>query len=186
MRIGISAGHSRRCDDWREWSRCKEVCDVAFNMLKACGHEVVAPYTATYERFESVALTNKQSLFNRSNVDLAIELHLARNKGPAVYYWDDPDKDMSSDGSRRWAEAVARGLDFLPWEHGGAIGSGSSNRNDLHFLEMVTAPAIVVEPASDDIEEQADWISSEDFVFDYALLVVKAVLAEELRERMVA
>ena len=93
MRIGIASGHSRNTNITQrrfEWERCSEAEIVLVQLLTAVGPDVVQPTDELYDIENNPALQAKIRLFNDSQVDFALELHLNGGGGDysAAIYWD--------------------------------------------------------------------------------------------------
>ena len=190
MRIGIAAGHSKNATDSQvyEWGRCILAVEILTEQLRLAGHQVIRPAAPTYERHNDVALRNKTDLFNRSNLDLAIELHLNAGGGnySCVLYWDDPVKRTHSPAGKRWAEAISASHDMLPWRNMGAKSKSEMGRNKLWFLDRTSCPAIITEPAFKDYDQHRAWMDSEEFPHDYASMITHAVVKDQMAKRLAA
>ena len=190
MRIGIAAGHSKNATDSQiyEWGRCILAVEILKEQLRLAGHAVISPAAPTYERHNDVALHNKTDLFNRSDLDLAIEMHLNAGGGnySCVLYWDAPAKGYHSVGGKKWADRISEGHDFLQLRNLGAKSKTEMGRNKLWFLDRTSCPAIITEPAFKDYDQHRAWMDSEEFPHDYASMIAHSIIKEQMADRLAA
>ena len=175
MKIGVAAGHSRNTDipqRFFEWERCAEAETVLVQLLTASGHDVARRTCELYDLENDPALQAKIQLFNEADVDVAVELHLNGGGGDysTAIYWDHNGGGHSRAGKRIAEDITEQFRVGLPWQTIGARPQSYFHRS-LAFLNYSRMPAVIIEPAFKDNDEQRTWASSKAGPVQYAALV---------------
>ena len=184
MKIGLASGHSRNTDIPQrlfEWERCAVAETPLFQLLAAAGHDVVQLHNQTYDLENDPALKSKIRLFNVAEVDMAFELHLNAGGGDysTAIYWDH-DGAFSGAGKQIAEDLCAQFQAGLPWRTIGAQPQSYFHRS-LAFLNDTYMPAVIVEPAFKDNDEQRSWAASQAGPVQYAALVFAGIQRYAMR-----
>ena len=184
MKIGIASGHSCNTNNPQrlfECKRCAEAEIVLVQLLGAAGHDVVQPAGELYDLENDPALQAKIQLFNETDVDVALELHLNGGGGDysTAIYWDNEGRESSS-GKMLAGDLCAQFQAGLPWRTIGARPQSYFQRS-LAFLNNTRMPAVIVEPAFKDNDVQRPWAASQAGPVQYAALVFSGIQRYAMR-----
>ena len=184
MKIGIASGHSRNTGIPQRlvgWERCAEAETVLAQLLTAAGHSVVQPAAELYGLENNLALQAKIQLFNDPEIDVAVELHLNAAGGDysTAIYWDNEGVESSA-GKILAADLCTQFRSGLPWRTIGAQPQSYFQRS-LAFLNDTRMPAVIVEPAFKDNDEQRAWAASQAGPVEYAALVFAGIQRYAMR-----
>jgi N-acetylmuramoyl-L-alanine amidase len=175
--IGLCAGHSRNTTGERlwEWQHCAQVQQRLSTILMDCGHQVVVPPLEYWQMDNDTALKNKVRLFNRRQVDLAIEIHVNSGGGKysTVLYWDKDGK--FSPGGRQLAQCISNQFASMKriissWKAAGPRSQSSMGRN-LYFLNETHMPSVITEMGFKDAPEQREFFDSKTGPIVHAELI---------------
>ena len=185
MKIGVASGHNRNTDIPQrlfEWERCAEAETVLVQLLAAAGHAVVQPDDQIYDLKNNPALKFKIQLFNEADVDIALELHLNGGGGDysTAIFWDHEGGGHSGAGKRIAEDTCGQFQVGLPWKNIGAKPQSYFHRS-LAFLNDSHMPAVIVDPAFKDNDEQRAWSASQAGPVQYAALVFAGIQRYAMR-----
>ena len=113
---------------------------------------MIQPSREIYDLDNNASLRSKIQLFNESEVEIALELHLNGGGGDysTAIFWNDPETAAFSDRGCQIAIAICEQFAAgLPWKSIGARAQSYFQRS-LAFLNRTTMPAVIIEPAFKD------------------------------------
>lgn len=169
MRIATGAGHSPNCDGAQAlgYSENRQCRLINARFEQVCYANGVTTYNCDSDAgTQSGYLGEQVRKANAQNVDVAIQWHLNSFNGSArgveVLYVTEREL------AERMSAAIAQAL--------GIPNRGAKYRGDLYWLNMTSAPAVLVEACFIDVEEDMDaLVSKRDAMVDAAFTAVTGI-----------